>query len=588
MLQWSAMFLLALLLTLLSFPADAGHPVSGTVRDSKGNPLAGAMVTLRDPARRYTETVYSDAEGKFRLWTEQTGKLEVRVRHPLFKDFEVSGVRVGPKRLVSLDAQLMLYPTVAEFSESLPATAHAAAMSWTSPDLKAEFVSQCMFCHQIGNALTRRPRPLQVWQDTVHRMEGMGALLTWKGRAGIPINLVASFSGKVVSTKPDPHYDPALATARIEEWTMGEPLSFLHDVEAGANGKLYVVDMSYDKVLELDPATGSRREWAFPDSDLPLGGMFAGAINPVGTFGAKHGPHSGIEGPDGKFWMTSSLAGALTSFDPSNASFRHYPIPEPAVYPHTERFDRKGRLWFTLAVSNQVGRFDPVTEKFDLVRLPTDGWVSWVSARFSRRMLKFAAQFPRTNLHVVLSPHMLTGVGPRMLPLPYGIDIHPLDGSVWYGKLHAGKIGRIDPETLKVEEFATPKGGPRRLRFDPSSGILWIPSFTEGALMRFDTATREFKTYPLPARGPGELETPYAVGVHPVTRDVWITGGASDRLLRFDPRAEKFTAYPLPTRVTFMREVVFTRDGAVCSSYSNLPAHAIEGGRPRLVCLRPG
>jgi streptogramin lyase len=52
----------------------------------------------------------------------------------------------------------------------------------------------------------------------------------------------------------------------------------------------------------------------------------------------------------------------------------------------------------------------------------------------------------------------------RLLDLPYGLDIDPVDGSVWCSKLYANRIGRVDPRTLEIEEFATPRGGPRRMR----------------------------------------------------------------------------------------------------------------------------
>lgn len=100
-----------------------------------------------------------------------------------------------------------------------------------------------------------------------------------------------------------------------------------------------------------------------------------------------------------------------------------------------------------------------------------------------------------------------------------------------------------------------------------------------------DTASGEFENFTLPTLGPEQMETPYALAVHPTRGDVWITGGASDRMLRFDPKSKQFMTYPLPTRVTFMREVDFAEDGSVCSSYANLPGYAIEGGRPKVVCL---
>jgi hypothetical protein len=43
----------------------------------------------------------------------------------------------------------------------------------------------------------------------------------------------------------------------------------------------------------------------------------------------------------------------------------------------------------------------------------------------------------------------------------------------------------------------------------------------------------------------------------------------------------------MPTRVTWLRDLVFAKDGGICSSSSNLPAYGIEGGRASFVCLYP-
>jgi len=58
-------------------------------------------------------------------------------------------------------------------------------------------------------------------------------------------------------------------------------------------------------------------------------------------------------------------------------------------------------------------------------------------------------------------------------------------------------------------------------------------------------------------------------------------------MFRFIPALEEFVSYQMPTRVTYMREVVFTKQGHVCSTNANLPAYAIEGGRGQVICIDP-
>jgi virginiamycin B lyase len=338
----------------------------------------------------------------------------------------------------------------------------------------------------------------------------------------------------------------------------------------------------------LDRGTNEVEKVALPDSDLPVGGLLSGAAMPIGIFTGKHGPHSLAQAKDGRFWITNALSATLMGFDPETKAFEVVDIGEGALYPHTIRIDDAGIVWFTIAVSNQLARFDPETKELTVLQLPHNGFWRWVTDAFFPWLLKYAARTPRANKHIDMSPHkMLDGIEYEdLFNLPYGIDINPKDGGVWYAKLWADKIGHVDPETLEITEYDTPLKGPRRPRFD-GDGILWIPAFDESALLRFDPETSEFETYELPTLSPDEYETPYALNVDRATGDVWLTSNMSDRILRFIPREERFVSYPSPTRVTWLRDLVFTKDGKICSSSSNLPAYAIEDGVPSFICLDP-
>jgi streptogramin lyase len=292
------------------------------------------------------------------------------------------------------------------------------------------------------------------------------------------------------------------------------------------------------------------------------------------------------EGNDGRLWVTNSLSSRLMAYTAETNTFETYDIAADTLYLHTIRTDQKGRLWFTVVASNQVGRFDPETKQLDLLDLPANGAHRWLTDAFMPTLMRIGAKFPRQNVPIKLSHHSWTGFGRDVMNFPYGIDVNPVDGSIWYAKLYANKIGRIDPETLEIIEFDTQAIGPRRPRFGPD-GILWIPGFDSGELVSFNPVTEKFTSYPLPTLAPGEYETPYALNVHPQTGLVWITSNMSDRIFSFDPGSESFTSYPLPTRVSFLRDMVFTKDGKVCSSNSNLPAYAIEGGLGGFICLDP-
>ena len=58
-------------------------------------------------------------------------------------------------------------------------------------------------------------------------------------------------------------------------------------------------------------------------------------------------------------------------------------------------------------------------------------------------------------------------------------------------------------------------------------------------------------------------------------------------MFRVDPQTRPFVTYSMPTRVTWLRDLVFTKDGGICSASSNLPAYGIEGGLASFICLYP-
>ncbi len=564
----------------------AGPPltIEGWIRDQTGAPIAGAMVSASVADGAYRYTTYSNAEGRYAMKVSVSGSIELRARAPGFGD-QVDEIGHGAGNILQ-DFDLTRLSPPDERAEILTASAHAALLEWPDEAMRSTFISQCHFCHQIGNELTRAPREVETWTEVVERMEGYLVMITNAERRTIRDTLAATFTGDPVADKQTHNYSPDLDIAATEEWAVGDGQSFIHDADVGQDGRIYGVDEGHDVLWILDRQTGNIERVPFPASDLPVGGKFSGLALPIGIFTGKHGPHSLAQAADGRFWITNALSSTLMSYQPATGEFEVFPIGGDALYPHTIRIDNKGIVWFTLAASNQVARFDPDTGTFTIINLPSNGLARWITDLYFPLILKTAALFPRSNLHLVLSHHKWFGIGKKAMALPYGIDVHPLDGSIWYAKLYANRIGRIDPETLEITEFETPLKGPRRPRFD-GDGVLWIPSFENSALMAFDTRQNAFRSYKLPLLAPNEYETPYALNVNRETGRIWITSNQSDRVLRFDPANEKFVSYPLPTRVSFLRDLVFTDDGKVCSTQSNLPAYAIEGGVPSFICIDP-
>ncbi len=536
---------------LLCAGVAAGAELTGTVKSTDGRALVGALVTLTRGDGLFVESVYSGRDGRYTLQTRQQGKASLRARSPYFADATIELDLGHPGQR---DFTLAPLTDPRQISDQLSASAHFARLPFERPVDRQWFQVECLTCHQIGNAFTRMPRPLERWQQILERMLGFYGVTdrAWIDRYARLLE--QTFDGSPATVRQEHVVNAEALPARIIEWKLPSGV-IAHDVEYhAADGKFYTVDQGTDQIYITDPIAGTTETYDIPDGGIPQGGKFfatTGNRTPLGLT-VPRGPHSLQEGPDGHFYTTDTVSGQIGEFDPKARSYVGHDIGGNSLYPHTLRFDRLGRVWFTISLSNQVGMFDTRSGKMRVVDLPPDADRAQMPAR-----------------------------------VPYGIDINPVDGSVWYSSLMANRIGRIDPDTFKVESFTPPTVGTRRMRF-AADGTLWIPDFGQGRLVKLDTKRMEYKAYTIPTLATGEVEAPYALGVHPQTREVWITANMSDRMFRFLPQEERFIAYPLPTRGIFLRDIVFTPEGMVCSASSPMPAPVtVEGGMQEILCLDP-
>ena len=541
---------------VLSMPAVALSVVlEGSIRDGEGNHIRGAIITLTAEDGLFSESIYSNDSGRFRIDTNQLGNLKLRVRKPDYAD-DVRPLNIASDDITHKEIVLRRLVSAQEISDNLTASAHFTRVKFEDQRSRRFFQADCLSCHQIGNAFTRAKRTTEQWTTIVTRMQGFLGVKDEQSISRYVTALSNAFDGTPVTIKQDHSMDPVALRARITEWKLPQGI-IAHDTEVNdADGKFYTVDEGLDQIYITDPLTNKTEIAKFPANGIPVGGKFMQMFaepNPLGL-SVRHGPHSIQLGPDGRFYVTNAISGEIGIFDPLTRGFAGYPVGDNAMYPHTLRFDQQGRVWFTLAMSNQVGRFDPATKEMRVIDMPA------------------TSERPAGPTH-----------------FPYGIDVNPVDGSIWYSRLFANRIGRIDPVTLEVQEFNPPLVGPRRMRFS-ADGILWIPAFGDGSLVRLDPLSMQYKSYPMPTLSEHETEAPYALAVHPQTQEVWMTANMSDRVFRFLPDEERFITYALPTRGTYQREFFFPADGRICAPSSPMPAlpTVVEGGMQALLCIDPG
>ena len=566
-----------------------------TVKDPQGQPIATVMVSRlpQEPARVDTSDNGYPANGKTQQaftelarFTDAQGRADIpaaehpwklRLRKPGYQDLTVPAAQLGGKALVMQPEH-----DPAALAAQRPANAWSSTLNLGSVGLKKEFMMQCNFCHQQGGPLLRRDRSADEWSAAIQRMMRYGSRLSSDAQKALPALLEAHW--KTVNSNPAlvPAATPwaaDLAKATIRELPIGDSMSQMHDLLLHTNGLVYVGDNLQDRIYEVDPATGRYTVYKIPPEvgDKP-GGLLTGRLRDFPRHEVFQGIHSLAESPkDRHIFITPSHQRRLIEFDPATKAFIHHEM-DAGFYPHTIRFDAKDRVWFTLALSNQVGMYDRASKKFTYYDLPFRSLMERITVKLMPFLFKIIDWgIPLANY--VKVDHVSTGV-----PLPYGIDITP-DGKAWIARLHTDEIASVDPDNGQVTMVKTPFTAPRRLRSD-RDGNLWIAAFNESQIVRYSPATGEFKRLDLPVVPHGS-DTPYALNVDRERHQVWVNGTNSDSLYRYDIATGAWSAFPMQRQVTFTRDVEISPQGRVYVTNAPFPSWHIEDGQPTLIELTP-
>lgn len=593
------LFVLLAILVPFVLRADAPAGLQVEVRDADGRPLAGTMVRLQplgqvlpapdhsgypEPGVPFTlrpeQTRWTGIDGRVALdWPRDIAQSELRLRRPGYADWTT---RVTPGAVLAPVAMRRLTDPQ-EIAAQLPANVRAHAIRFDDDMQRKRFRMQCGFCHQQGTPAMMFDRPLELWEEITRRMVGYGARLPSEDQKPLP-ELLAREHARLLADpsaydEPTP-WDPALlAGTTLHEWPMGDIYSQMHDMLVHGNGRVYLGDNINDRLWELDPETDRVVIHRMPhDPGDEIGGLIAARLAAFPKHDDYVALHSLAESHrDGHIFTTPSNVRRIIEFAPDTGAFTVHRF-DKGLYPHTIRVDSRDRVWFTLALSNHIGMLDRSTGAFTILDLPARNWREALTLRFVSQLFWLAERGLPLN-RFPIDPQN-SGV-----PLPYGIDVSPVDDTVWFTRLHANDIGRIDPDTLEVELIPFPHVGPRRLRVD-AEGKVWITAFGDSALVRFDPELRKFTRFDMPTRPLGS-DTPYALNVDRARGIVWVNGTASDTMQAFDIASETWSVFPLSRRHSFGREVEFSRDGTAWTANGAFPAWHIEDQVPTLIAVTP-
>jgi virginiamycin B lyase len=137
-------------------------------------------------------------------------------------------------------------------------------------------------------------------------------------------------------------------------------------------------------------------------------------------------------------------------------------------------------------------------------------------------------------------------------------------GNIWYTGNTGSLIGKLDPKTGAVTEYPTPEhGDPHTLIFD-NSGILWFTMQNANRLGRLDPKTGEIKLLTPPTAG----SRPYGMALNSKGIVFFVEFGAN-KVGSVDPKTMEFREYLLPDAASRPRRIAITSDDIVWySDYS--------------------
>jgi len=227
--------------------------------------------------------------------------------------------------------------------------------------------------------------------------------------------------------------------------------------------------------------------------------------------------------------------------------------------------DHNGKIWFTDTPNSKIGNFDPNTEKFEIIEIPSLTAKSPYSIPIALKV-----DFDNNIWIAVVDRDMLLVYNQdskefeQILKLPTsesGPSALLLDdnGDMWFAESLAGKIGVVDSKTFEITEFApdTPLDEPFALLFD-KSGSLWISEHIGPGISKFDPVLETFDH----VEAPNPESLPFGMVIDKYD-NIWFGQHVTDELAVYDPYNDQLIEVSIPTPESFTQFVTSDNDGNV-------------------------
>jgi streptogramin lyase len=508
-----------LLFTPLRTLADSTGVVEGVVKSSSGHPMEGAYVKLHVPEMHLTFMVISQSQGRYAARNLPPGKYFVQGIGDGFQSTP-QPVEVANGKPSKADLSLSS-PQPATLANGWPGRPgkvggveiwmHEAQTPLAEGEGKEIVQQKCMQCHETERIVLLRFDQAK-WESTVDRMREYIADLgmtevTDEEKATVISYLTKNYSGApgMANARPDANsrlpksllHGAAANYMAMDFELPKDPERDPHDLTVDPRGNAWIAERNGCCIAKFDPKT-----FTFTEIELPPGKVKSRISSAIGHDGDK-------------IWVQDvSHNRRWISYNTKTGQFSVFPLPDSirgGVGSNTVIADKTGKIWG--AGSSLVIGLDPATGKF--VSYPIPYW---------QKTKKSA-------------------VG-------YGMAVSG-DGRVWFAERDPSRIGRLDPETGKIDEWEPPLPNsiPRRMGSD-TQGNIWVGLHESGKLMKIDYETAKMTIFDPPTPN----SAPYDAVGDPHGR-VWFSEQAADKITRFDPKNGTFLEFSVPNAESDMRRI---------------------------------
>ncbi len=243
----------------------------------------------------------------------------------------------------------------------------------------------------------------------------------------------------------------------------------------------------------------------------------------------------------GKVWFTMPVTNAIGRYDPADATVRQWPVPTISAGPWDLDIASSGKVWFTEHYVNKIGAFNPVLQTFQEIATPainSNPYGITVDATnnvwFTENTDSVAKIAKYSNLGILTEYKIRkTATGGTGLT-PHRITIAP-GGNIWWSEGWVHAIGRLNPAKAVPgtdrgvsEYFYTPACGGCGSHTSGIAadhhGLIWLTDSLQNTFGSFPTGGGAFSFYNSPGAHPHD-------GLNVDTQDrIWFDEEFANRL----------------------------------------------------------